>query len=230
LGGAGILGFRELEAQKKRARGSNRGVAMGEVELDLRIPVSVDPRSNAQVAVMAMISEEDFRGARLVIPDLAAQGDYQDWLDSREGFQMGLAMAGVDVKMMFVTVSQFLTWCRHSQTTPSESALDAFASLLALLTRPPAVTSAAAVRRGDFDVYRREVEAFAAHADYDEWLEHREARLKNLIASGAHVESFPICVRDFVAWSKCVGERTTEGALDRYVTLTLEFLTEHEKA
>jgi hypothetical protein len=183
-----------------------------------------DSQSQIETAVMAVLGESEFESAQLVIPDLAAQLNHGDWLDRREGFQIGLAMAGVDVKTVEVALSPFLAWCRLTERLPSERALDAFAWILLMLQNPPGPEVLALVRRNEFEANSRRVEAFAAYADYDRWLRHREERRQKISASGGRFEELPIHVADLVEWGKCLGESLSEPLLDRYATLLLEYL------
>jgi hypothetical protein len=203
---------------------------MGDTDLEARISTFVDPQSHAHVGVVSVISEKEFAWAQVVIPDLSSYLSYQDWLDSREGFQIGLAMAGVDVKMISVPLSPFLVWCRLTGTPPAERTLDAFAAMLLILRRPPAPAALAIVRRREFEAYARTVEAFAPHVDYEHWTRHRAALQNAAAEAGARIEPLPVHVDDFIEWGQCLHERTSEAMLDRYAALILEFLTDEERS
>ena len=69
------------------------------------IAVFRDRQTNAETAIIALVSEQEFARARTIVPGLNAYFDYEDWRESRDGFQMGLAMAGVDVKMVTVRLA-----------------------------------------------------------------------------------------------------------------------------
>ena len=198
---------------------------MNDFDLDPGIPTFVDSQSKAETAVIALIAEEEFAWAQVVIPDLADHFGYEDWLDCREGSQLGLSMAGVDVKMVPVVLSPFLAWCRLTETSPSERALDAFASIILILRNPPEPSVIAVVRQREFEEHSREVVAFARHVDYQRWIRHRELMRARVAASGARIEELPIRVGDFVEWGKCLGENMSESMLDRYAQLVLEHLT-----
>jgi hypothetical protein len=88
-----------------------------------------DGSSQADISVIALVAEEEFALAREAIPEWTDYASYEEWLDSREGFQMGLTMAGVEVKMVPVMLSAFLVWCRYTQTHSSAVALETFAGL-----------------------------------------------------------------------------------------------------
>ena len=79
-------------------------------------------------AVLATISEEAFPNARACISGLDKYADYEDWLDCRQGVQMGLAMAGVEVRTIPIEIALFIDWCRETRTRPSEASLDIFAA------------------------------------------------------------------------------------------------------
>src|SRR5579863_4935723 len=87
--------------------------------------IFVDRHSKTAVAVIGLVAEDEFLRARSVIPEWSDYSGYEEWRESREGFQMALAMAGVDVKMATVGLAQFLDWCRDSRTPPGAQALEA---------------------------------------------------------------------------------------------------------
>ncbi len=78
---------------------------------------------------VAIVAADEFAHAQAAIAELADYGDYEDWLDARWGLQIGLAMAGVDAKMVVVDLSSFLGWRDRTGKPADERALDAFASL-----------------------------------------------------------------------------------------------------
>ena len=187
-------------------------------------------QSNAQTAVMAALSEHEFGWAQLAIQDISALYDYADWLDYREGFQIGLAMAGVQVEIIPVALTPFLAWCRLTQTEPSERSLDAFALMLFVLRKPPIPNALPVVREGEFLAYSQAVEAFAQHGDFSRWGQHAAARHEEMVRRGARVQLLPIKVKDFIEWSHCLGESTSEAQLDAYTALVLEFLMQDAEA
>lgn len=199
---------------------------MSDADLDAGIPLFNDGRSNAQIAVMAAISDHEFSWAQVVVPDLIRYPDYQDWLDHREGFQIGLSMAGVEVKTISIALVPFLVWCRLVQNRPSERSLDDFALTLFRMREPPEPVAHAVVRQSEFEAHAQAVDAFASHNDFDAWNRHRGIAQRDLAAAGIRSEALPISVEDFVAWSRCLDESTSEASLDRYAALVFEFLTQ----
>ena len=197
---------------------------MSETISEPRIATVVDPLSHAHLTAIALLSPEDFSAAQGVVSELDAYLDYQDWLDSRDGFHMGVAAAGVDAKKIPVALATFLAWCRLTKTAPSERALDDFALMLRILRKPPPPVAHAEVRNDEFEAHARTVKAFAAHPDFKCWALHRAAAFDDLAAHGARIEPLTVNVDDFVAWSQCVGEVTSEATLDDYAKLVLEFL------
>src|ERR1700722_15858010 len=139
------------------------------------IAVFRDRQTNAETAIIALVSEQEFARARTIVPGLNAYFDYEDWRESRDGFQIGLAMAGVDVKMVTVGLTPFLAWCRLNKTLASEQALEAFASTIALFETPPEPLVLAIVDEQEFVAHSRNVAAFSAHSDYRQWSRHRRA-------------------------------------------------------
>jgi hypothetical protein len=80
-------------------------------------------------SVIALIAEDEFASAQQAIPEWRIYATYEEWLDSREGYQMGLTFAGVDVRMTPIALGEFLMWCRDTKTTSSARALETFAGL-----------------------------------------------------------------------------------------------------
>jgi hypothetical protein len=202
---------------------------MSDIQSAPRISTFIDPQTRAHFAVLAITSEEEFAWAQVAIPDLSLHDSYQDWLDSREGFQIGLSAAGVEVKMVRVELTPFLAWCRLTRTQPSERVLDAFAAMLFFLRRPPPPTTLALVRRDEFDAHADTVAAFAPYADFESWDRHRALVQQDAVGSGVRVEPLAVHVGDFLEWGKCVSEETSEATLDRYASLVLEFLIDDHR-
>ena len=86
-------------------------------------------------AFVGVFEATEFSIARSVILGLRTYADYNDWLDVREGLQIGLAMAGVDARIIRIELSSFLAWCGRAGRQPSEEALDAFAAVVGLARR-----------------------------------------------------------------------------------------------
>jgi hypothetical protein len=199
---------------------------MNDAELTPGIAIFVDSRSKKETAVIAMIHEREFSWAQVAVPDLAGYLAYDDWLDNREGFQFGLAIAGVEARMVSIALQPFLAWCRLTRTLPSEGSLDSFASMVSLLRTPPEAAVMAVVRRPEFENYVGDIDAFAAHPDFEHWSRHRETVRSELAALRHRVEELPVRVDDFVSWTQCVSESTSAASMDQYATLLLEYLLE----
>jgi hypothetical protein len=91
------------------------------------VSVFFDGQSKTDVAVIALVSEDEFTWAQIVIPEWHDYSGYQEWRESREGLETGLTMAGVNVKVVPVVLTSFLGWCRDTKTSPSARALETFA-------------------------------------------------------------------------------------------------------
>lgn len=194
---------------------------------DLESEGATLPGNEARVRnrAIGLLVDGDFPRARDAAPFLADYLDFDDWLDRCEGLQIGLAMAGVEATIVPVRLEQFLEWIRLTRRPLDERALDSFATL-ALANRDAAASNAmAVVNELDFVANSRRVSAFADYGDCLDWRRHREALRRQLEASGARVEMLPICVDGFVDWCACLGQDTSEAALDRYAQLVLEHLT-----
>ncbi len=133
------------------------------------IVVFLDRRSKAETAIIALLAEEEFARAQTIVPGLNAYFDYEDWRESREGFQIGLAMAGVDVKMVTIGLTPFLAWRRLTKAPANEQALDAFASTITLLEAPPEPIALAIVDEREFEAYICATSPFSAHGGDRQW-------------------------------------------------------------
>jgi hypothetical protein len=88
-----------------------------------------DGLSKADISVIALVAEDEFASAQAMIPEWRGYPSYEEWRDSREGYQIGLSMAGVEVRMVPITLATFLAWCRETKTPLSAGALETFAGL-----------------------------------------------------------------------------------------------------
>jgi hypothetical protein len=196
---------------------------------------NVDPKSkNAVLAesearfhksAIGIFPEREFARARAEIADLAGYLDYDDWLDSREGLQIGLDMAGVDATIVGVSLSSFLEWRDLTGASSDQRALDAFAWAALAIRNSTESQVFAVVHEFDFLKYFRTISAFAGHGEYRSWLRHRQAMRAEAITADLRVEELPVHVASFVEWCACLGQSASEAALDRYAQLLFEHLT-----
>ena len=119
-------------------------------DLEPHPPAVIDCTRRSETAVIGLVAQTEFEHARSAIADLARCADYDDWLDAREGLQMGLAMAGVDARIVKVALSSFLEWSRLSGASADERALDAFAGLVSVARNSPELRVFASVDELDF--------------------------------------------------------------------------------
>jgi hypothetical protein len=200
---------------------------MSDSHTDRRISTFFDDESETETAVIALLAEDEYARAETVISGLCEYSGYEEWRESREGFQMGLAMAGVEVKMVPVAVTPFLAWCRLAKTPSSEGALDAFAAMVLRFRSRPKAAVLAIVDEREFQEYSRDVAALSAYCDYQHWLRHRRVIRIKVAMSNPYVEEFPIILSDFVRWRECVN-RISEPSIDNYAELILEYLTSNQ--
>jgi hypothetical protein len=92
------------------------------------------------------------------------------------------------------------------------------------LRKQPAPAALAVVTEDEFLAKAGAVEAFAAYRDFRAWEQSRAALQMDMTTADARAELVPIDVNDFIAWGRCLHERTSEASLDLYATLVLEFL------
>ncbi|HEY1453192.1 MAG TPA: hypothetical protein VGF57_06990 [Roseiarcus sp.] len=83
--------------------------------------------SESSRVVAALLTEQDYKLARLMIPEMGAFKDYEDWLDFRAGTFFGLEIAGLTVELVAVDLEMFTTWREGATAQLSISALDEFA-------------------------------------------------------------------------------------------------------
>ena len=194
---------------------------MNDFVTEPEIAVFLDRQSKRETAIIALVAEGEFARAQTLVSGLDAYFDYDDWRDAREGFQMGLAMAGVAAELVTVGLAPLLAWCRLTRTEASEQALEDFASTIALFRTPSEPLVLATVDEQEFEAFSREVVAFSAYCDYGQWSRHRRTIRLKAEASDQHVEELPISVGDFVEWSACV-RPIGEPSIDGYAQLLLE--------
>jgi hypothetical protein len=187
--------------------------------------VLVQSEPRVHNSAIGLFAEREFGRARIEIADLAGCIDYDDWLDSREGLQIGLAMAGVDATTICVSLSSFLEWRDLTGASSDQRALDAFARVALAMRNATGSRVFAVVHEFDFSKYCRAINAFAEHGEYRSWLRHRQALRAKTIAADLRVEELPVRVASFVEWCACLGQSASEAALDRYAQLLLEHLT-----
>ncbi len=185
----------------------------------------VEGKAHVQTRAIGLLDAGDFERARAEIADLASYVDYDDWLDAREGVQMGLAMAGVDAATVRVDVASLQEWSALTERPCDERALDAFAGLAATMRNSSEPEVFAVIREIDFPRFFREVEAFGGQTEIHAWLRRREATRASAVAKGRRVEQLPIRMDAFLEWCACVGQTASEAALDHYARLLLEYLT-----
>ena len=85
----------------------------------------------SESVIVGILDATDFEVARPLMPELQTYADYSDWLDLRQGAQIGLAMAGIDARVVTVDFQRFVSWCESCRVDPTESALDVYARMVA---------------------------------------------------------------------------------------------------
>jgi hypothetical protein len=198
---------------------------MSVFDLDPKNSALVDAKPQGNTAVIGLVAEREFALAQAEIADLARYIHYDDWLDSREGMQIGLSAAGVDAAMVRVSLRSFVEWRDLTGASSDQPALDAFAALALTVRNSRALNVLAVVGEDDFAARSLEVAAFGGRGDYQGWARHRRALRAKAIAAGLRVEELRIRVGSFLEWCACLGQNASEAALDRYAQLLLEYLT-----
>jgi hypothetical protein len=194
-------------------------------DFDPRNSAVADRTPQAMNNAIGLVLARDFERAQAEVVDLADYINYDDWLDSREGLQIGNSMAGVDAAIVCVSLSSFLEWRGLTGASSDQRALDAFAALSLAMRTSHSPKVLAAVSEFDFAVRPLEVAAFAGGRDYRGWLRRRQAMRAKAAAAGLDVEELPVRLGAFLDWCACLGQSACEAALDRYAELLLEYLT-----
>jgi hypothetical protein len=120
LSSSGRLNKRNEAAPPAESGGSQPSCGPSVVALD-----------RCSLAFVGLFDELGFEAARSMIGELRVYSDYSDWLDVRQGAEIGLAMAGIRARMVPVDFDQFISWCEAVKLRPSEAALDAYAMTIA---------------------------------------------------------------------------------------------------
>lgn len=196
---------------------------MAKLDLGPQGPV-FDRRVRLAIAAIGLFDESEFARARMKFADLAIYSDYQDWLDSREGLQIGLSMAGVEAKIVRVRLASFLRWRALAGAACVEPALDAFARLAMTVKDDRRSKIFAVVSEADFAQRRFAAGAHFGRADFNRWVKHRDRLRASAVALGLSVGEQPVRLSEFFEWCDCLGLRAAEPALDRYARLLLEHL------
>jgi len=87
--------------------------------------------NNHPFIFLGVLSATDFGVARSVMADLQSYADYNDWLDAREAFHIGLAMEGESVRVVPIEFERFAAWCRAARIRPTVTAFDTYAGITA---------------------------------------------------------------------------------------------------
>jgi len=172
---------------------------------------------------VALLGPREFARARGLLCDLNGVADYAEWREGREALQIGLAMAGLDARLVRVQLDPFLAWRRLTGTPFSEAGLDAFASAMLAFNARPAPRVVAAVVERDFAAHDDALgDASIGRGYRDGSLGRNSARRESALA-GRPITELPIRLDDFVAWRRCVGAFPAS-SIDRYAELLMEWL------
>jgi hypothetical protein len=199
---------------------------MSVLEPHQKLISTVDAAPTSEGVTIGLIGPEEFDEARSVVAGLEAYPSFSDWLDCREGLQIGLSLAGVEAALIRVRLAGFALWCDLTGRSPSLRSLDAFAAFVETLRRAPSAAVVAQIDARQFAAHRGRLAAFDGQRDYDAWSERRRRMRERAVAAGLHVVEQPVQIGKFVEWCACVRESGSEAALDTYAALLLEYLVE----
>ena len=106
---------------------------MSVLEPHQKLISTVDAAPTSESVTFGLIGPEEFDEARSVVAGLEAYPSFSDWLDCREGLQIGLSLAGVEAALIRVRLAGFALWCDLTGRSPSLRSLDAFAAFVETL-------------------------------------------------------------------------------------------------
>jgi hypothetical protein len=199
---------------------------MSVLEPKQKLFLPVDTGSTSESATIGLIGPDEFDMGRSVVAGLEAYPTFSDWLDCREGLQIGLSLAGVEATLIRVRLAGFMLWCDLTACSPSLCSLDAFAASVDALRRAPLSAVVAEIDSRQFAAHCGRLAAFEGQCDYGAWSERRRRIRERAAAAGLRVVEQPVRIGKFVDWCACVGEAGSEAALDTYAALLHEYLVE----
>ena len=115
------------DAEQERAGSQDPSTTCRENSAPAAERIDAAPTLESSHIVAAYLTETDYLLARMIVPEMSAFKDYEDWLDFRTGIFWGLEMAGFTVELISVDLAEFVTWRQMTPALPSISALDRFA-------------------------------------------------------------------------------------------------------
>jgi hypothetical protein len=221
----GVLFRAALNREAAISIATDRRRPMYPSELSPRSPPPLPLGPHKGPTVIGLVDGGEFERAQVAIPGLAGCIDYDDWLDRREGLQIGLAMMGVEATIVRFDLASFLEWRRLTRAGVDESAMDAFAAVTLAMRTMSVSKVLAAISKSDFAQHSASLAAITCGRSFDRWSRYRRALRVKSETLGGRVERLPVSVEDFLAWCACLGHAASEELLDRYAQLTLERLT-----
>jgi hypothetical protein len=78
------------------------------------------------------IEQKDFFESKKLIDDFHHWADHDDYLDEIEGYCIGLTSAGLDARLVPISIRGFLSWARHASLKPTLSNLSEFARIVTI--------------------------------------------------------------------------------------------------
>lgn len=171
--------------------------------------------------VLARLEEQDFALAQTLAPGFRVYRDYDDWLDERCGWALGLAQSGVDIREIDVSVQRFIDFQAARDATPDVHSLDEFAAVVARYRDAPCMPCMAELREAAYERWAEAQGLQAAGLTYASWVAGR-ARAFGWVTEQPHLVA--VDVSRFLAWAHAIGTAADETALDAYAGLFLEFL------
>jgi hypothetical protein len=119
--------LQSVDPEKEQVGSQDPSTISGESSAAAAEVIDAISTADSNHVVAAYLTEGDYRLARMIVPEMSAFEDYEDWLDFRTGVFWGLEMAGFTVNLVPVDLSEFAIWRETRSMISSISALDRFA-------------------------------------------------------------------------------------------------------
>jgi len=119
--------LQSVDPEKEQVGSQDPSAISGESSAAAAEFIDAISTADSNHVVAAYLTEGDYRLARMIVPEMSAFEDYEDWLDFRTGVFWGLEMAGFTVNLVPVDLSEFAIWRETRSIISSISALDRFA-------------------------------------------------------------------------------------------------------
>jgi hypothetical protein len=134
---------------------------------------------------IALLDYRNFKEARKLIAGFEANASYQDYVDERQAWSVGLSSAGLRVNFSKIRVAGFMSWRLHAGIEADAPRLDDFAALVEAFRRNPNATVEGRLNgRGqatNAEIQGRWLEVPVSPLLYERWVACFEAKPRNVL-------------------------------------------------